>query len=63
MTDARDGPALDDVMETTEQAKPDRREHAKASPHLDDDALEVRVEEEREAVALDSAVSDDSPPG
>ena len=53
MTDAHDTPTLDDVMQTTEQAKPDRHQHAKASPHPDDDALEERVEEEREAVGIE----------
>ena len=53
MTDAHDTPTLDDVMETTEQAVPNRHEHAKASPHLDDDLLEERTEEEREAVGVE----------
>jgi hypothetical protein len=46
-------PNLDDVMETTEQAFPDRHEHGKAKPHPDDDELERRTEEEREAVGLE----------
>ena len=42
MTDAHDTPTLDDVMETVEKVTPDRHEHAKASPHLDEDELEER---------------------
>jgi hypothetical protein len=61
MTDAHDSPTLDDVMET-EQASPNRHEHAKANPRPDDDALELRVEEEREAVGVDEAGLDDVPP-
>jgi hypothetical protein len=62
MTDAHDTPTLDDVMQTTEQAIPNRHEHAKASPHPDEDALEERVEEEREAVGIEGAATDDVPP-
>jgi hypothetical protein len=62
MTDAHDTPTLDDVLETTEQAIPDRHEHAKAPPRPDDDALEERVEEEREAVGLEDSPPDDELP-
>ena len=62
MTDAHDTPTLDDVMETTEQAVPNRHEHAKASPHPDDDALEERTEEEREAVGIEDRGPDAAPP-
>jgi hypothetical protein len=62
MTDAHDTPTLDDVLQTTEQATPDRREHAKASPRPDDDVLEERVEEERAAVGIEDSTSDDVPP-
>jgi hypothetical protein len=62
MTDAHDIPTLDDVMETTEQAIPDRHAHAKARPRPDDDALEERTEEEREAVGIENAGSDGAPP-
>jgi hypothetical protein len=55
MTDAHDVPNLNDVMDTTEEAFPDRREHAKAKPHPDDDELERRTEEEREAVGLEES--------
>lgn len=62
MTEAHDSPTLDDVMETTEQAFPDRHEHARANPRPDDDTLEARVEEEREAVRIEEADPDDVPP-
>jgi hypothetical protein len=61
MTDAHDMPNLDDVMGTTEQAFPDRREHAKAKPDPDDDELERRTEEEREAVGLEEPGAGDVP--
>jgi hypothetical protein len=60
MTDAHEIPTLDDVMETTEQAIPDRHEHAKARPRPDD-ALEERTEVEREAVGIETAGSDGAP--
>jgi hypothetical protein len=62
MTDAHDTPTLDDVMQTTEQAIPNHHEHAKASPHPDDDALAERVEEERGAVGIEDVATDDVPP-
>ncbi|CAA9419163.1 MAG: hypothetical protein AVDCRST_MAG66-2533 [uncultured Pseudonocardia sp.] len=40
-------------LETTEDAHPDRREHAKASPHIDDDELARRTQHERELVERD----------
>ena len=52
MTDAHDSPTLDDVMDTTEQTLADRHEHAKAPPRPDEDELEERTEEEREAVGI-----------
>lgn len=42
-----DAPTLDDVMEPTETAVPDHRQHAKADPRPDDDDLERRTEHER----------------
>jgi hypothetical protein len=53
MTDQHDQPTLDDVMETTEDAVPDHRAHAKTPKHLDDDELERRTEEERREVGLE----------
>lgn len=41
-----DQPTLDDVMEPTEEAVPDHREHAKADPRPDDDDLQRRAEHE-----------------
>jgi hypothetical protein len=57
MTSAQDEPTLDDVMVPTENAPRDRQEHAK-DPHLSDEALEHRTEQERQAVG-----SDDAAPG
>jgi hypothetical protein len=54
MTDPNDRPTLDDVMETQESAPRDPREHAK-DPGLDDDVLEHRTEQERQAVGSDDA--------
>jgi hypothetical protein len=45
-----DAPDLDDVMVPTEEAHPDRREHAKLPKHVDDDELEQRTEHERQIV-------------
>ena len=47
-------PNLDDVMIPTESAPRDRQEHAK-DPHLSDEALEHRTEQERQAVGSDDA--------
>ena len=49
-----DRPTLDDVMDTTESAPRDRQEHAK-DPHLSDEELEHRTEQERQAVGSDDA--------
>lgn len=49
---AHDTPDLDDVIEPTEDARPDRREHAKTPPRPDDDRLEERAEEERATAGL-----------
>jgi hypothetical protein len=40
-------------MDTLEDAKPNRREHAKASPRLDEDELDRRTDIEREEVGLE----------
>jgi hypothetical protein len=61
MTDHNE-PDLDDVMETTEDARPDRREHGKASPRPDDDELARRAEHERVEVGIDDYDPDDVPP-
>jgi hypothetical protein len=45
-----DAPDLNDVLVPTEEAHPDRREHAKQPKHLDDDELERRTEHERQIV-------------
>ena len=54
---APDTPDLDDVMTPTEDAPKDRQEHAK-DPHLPEEALEHRTEQERQAVG-----SEDAAPG
>ena len=54
MTSPHDGPTLDDVMIPEESAPRDRSEHAK-DPHLSDEALEHRTEQERQAVGSDDA--------
>ena len=40
-------------LETTEDAHPDRREHAETSPRVDDDELAQRTQHERELVERD----------
>jgi hypothetical protein len=62
MTDAHDTPTLDDVLQTTEQAIPDRREHGNASVRPDGDALDAHMEEERAAVGIEDPTPDDAPP-
>ncbi len=56
MTDPE--PPLDDVITPEESAPRDRREHGKASPRPDDEVLQHRTEQERQAVD-----SDDAAPG
>jgi hypothetical protein len=58
MTEPHDTPTLDDVMETEESAPHDRQEHAKGYDRPDDDLLQFRTEQERQAVG-----SDDADPG
>jgi hypothetical protein len=50
-----DRPTLDDVMDTEESAPHDRSEHAKGYDRPDDDALQHRTEQERQAVGSDDA--------
>jgi hypothetical protein len=59
--DRRDEPTIDDVMETTESAPRDRREHGKAPAHPDDDALAHRTEQERVEVGVDEYDPDTLP--
>ena len=54
MTSPHDEPTRDDVMIPEESAPRDRSEHAK-DPHLSDEALEHRTEQERQAVGSDDA--------
>jgi hypothetical protein len=54
MTAPNDGPSLDDVMDTEENPTRDRTQHAK-DPHPDDEVLEHRTEQERQAVGSDDA--------
>jgi hypothetical protein len=54
MTGPQDTPSLDDVMETEEHPTRDRTQHAK-DPHPDDEVLEHRTEQERQAVGSDDA--------
>lgn len=55
MTTPHDRPTLDDVMDTEESAPHDRDAHAKADPRPNDDALQHRTEQERQAVDADDA--------
>ena len=50
-----DQPNLDDVMETEESAPHDRSQHAKGYDRPDDDMLQHRTEQERQAVGSDDA--------
>jgi hypothetical protein len=50
-----DRPTLDDVMETEESAPHDRSQHAKGYDRPDDDLLQHRAEQERQAVGSDDA--------
>ena len=51
-------PTLDDVITPEESAPRDRQEHGGASPRPNDEALQHRTEQERQAVG-----SDDAAPG
>jgi hypothetical protein len=50
-----DRPTLDDVMDTEESAPRDRAEHAKGYDRPNDDMLQHRTEQERQAVGSDDA--------
>jgi hypothetical protein len=52
MTDPPEPDPLDEVMETYEEARPHRREHAKADPRPDDEELARRTNLERDEVGL-----------
>ena len=54
MTAPHDEPTLDAVMDTEEHPTRDRTQHAK-DPHPDDEVLEHRTEQERQAVGSDDA--------
>ncbi len=54
MTGPHDRPTLDDVMDPEEHPTRDRTQHAK-DPHPDDEVLEHRTEQERQAVGSDDA--------
>jgi hypothetical protein len=48
-----DDATLDEILEPTETAHPDRREHAKMPHPVDDDELAERTQHEREEIASD----------
>jgi hypothetical protein len=50
-----DRPTLDDVMDTEESAPHDRSQHAKGYDRPDDEMLQHRTEQERQAVGSDDA--------
>ena len=54
MTEPNDVPTLDDVIVPEENVTRDRTQHGK-DPHLSDEALEHRTEQERQAVGSDDA--------
>src|SRR3954466_11096679 len=54
MTGPHDPPNLDDVIEPEEHPTRDRTRHGK-DPHPDDEVLEHRTEQERQAVGSDDA--------
>ena len=58
MTGPHDRPTLDDVIDPEVSAPRDRQQHGKADPRPNDDALQHRTEQERQAVG-----SDDAAPG
>ncbi len=54
MSAPHDQPNLDDVIEPEEHPTRDRTQHAK-DPHPDEEVLERRTEQERQAVGSDDA--------
>jgi hypothetical protein len=55
VTSPDDRPTLDDVIIPEESAPKDRQAHGKADPRPNDDALQHRTEQERQAVGSDDA--------
>ncbi len=55
MSTPHDQPNLDDVMDTEESAPRDRHAHGKSNPRPNDDELQHRTEQERQAVGSDDA--------
>ena len=55
MTGPHDAPNLDDVLETEESAPRDRSQHAKGYDRPNDEDLQHRTEQERQAVGSDDA--------
>ena len=55
MSEPTDRPTLDDVMDTEESAPRDRHEHAGGYARPNDEALEHRTEQERQAVGSEDA--------
>lgn len=55
MTEPSDRPTLDDVIEPEESAPRDRSEHAGGYARPNDEALQHRTEQERQAVGSDDA--------
>ncbi|AHD21195.1 hypothetical protein NXT08_17510 [Rhodococcus pyridinivorans] len=62
MTGPHDTPDLDDVIDPTESAPKDRREHGKSPDRVDDDYLEYRTEQERIAAGVEDYDPDHVPP-
>ncbi|OBA37984.1 hypothetical protein A5767_06060 [Rhodococcus sp. 852002-51564_SCH6189132-a] len=62
MTGPHDTPDLDDVIDPTESAPKDRREHGKSPDRVDDDYLEYRTEQERIAAGVEDHDPDHVPP-
>ncbi|MGU3586169.1 hypothetical protein ACLBYD_23750 [Rhodococcus sp. C26F] len=62
MTEPHDTPDLDDVIDPTESAPKDRREHGKSPDRVDDDYLEYRTEQERIAAGVEDYDPDHVPP-
>ena len=62
MTEPHDTPGLDDVIDPTEAAPKDRREHGKAPDRIDDDYLRYRTEQERIAAGIEDYDPEHVPP-
>jgi hypothetical protein len=64
MSNAQNEPSVreevfDEVMDTEEESRPQRREHAKADPRPDDDDFERKADIERSEVGLPENSSGD----